>query len=309
MDRAFWSGGLFWTWQDASWKRAALLGLLAGVIYFSLDYAWVGNTVSHYIGAFGTSSGRAQRFRSALFRHCGRAGGDRVARARPALAPLAAAAFTAGEWMRSFGVVGAPRDSAAADDSPLRAIAAFAGRTASRLRSAYSARSADAIHRRTWRPLRLVAAGAHRAASGAWPARTLAAAGNARGRDSREHPAVIKATDLPPAVRRYTAMTRQAVAHHPTLIVWPETVITDMTPTRPGAAFGALARAGNGTIVAGGQESAGRRIITRLYLRPTDRSRTIANANSFRLLNSPVRSFSVAAVRRQFELAYGKWNG
>ena len=40
-------------WQGASWKRAALLGWFAGLIFFALDFAWVGHTVGHYIGVFG----------------------------------------------------------------------------------------------------------------------------------------------------------------------------------------------------------------------------------------------------------------
>src|SRR5580692_10781169 len=44
---------LFWIWQGSSWKRAALLGWFAGLVFFALDFSWVGHTVSRYIGAFG----------------------------------------------------------------------------------------------------------------------------------------------------------------------------------------------------------------------------------------------------------------
>jgi len=44
---------LFWLWQGASWKHAALLGWLAGLIFFAFDFAWVGHTVARYIGIFG----------------------------------------------------------------------------------------------------------------------------------------------------------------------------------------------------------------------------------------------------------------
>src|SRR5580704_10564728 len=49
----FGTAALFWVWQGASWKRAALLGWFAGLIFFALDFAWVGHTVGHYIGIFG----------------------------------------------------------------------------------------------------------------------------------------------------------------------------------------------------------------------------------------------------------------
>src|ERR1700729_4351006 len=47
------TAALFWLWQGASWKRAALLGWLAGLIFFAADFAWVGHTVGRYIGIFG----------------------------------------------------------------------------------------------------------------------------------------------------------------------------------------------------------------------------------------------------------------
>ena len=49
----FGAATLFWLWQRASWKDAALLGWFAGLIFFTLDFAWIGHTVGRYIGAFG----------------------------------------------------------------------------------------------------------------------------------------------------------------------------------------------------------------------------------------------------------------
>src|ERR1700729_1960023 len=49
----FRTAALFWIWQGASWKRAGRLGWFAGMVFFTLDLAWVGHTVGHYIGVFG----------------------------------------------------------------------------------------------------------------------------------------------------------------------------------------------------------------------------------------------------------------
>ncbi|MFZ1017966.1 MAG: hypothetical protein WAN39_08860, partial [Candidatus Cybelea sp.] len=49
----FGTAALFWLWQGASWKRAALLGWFAGFVFFTIDFAWVGHTVGRYIGPFG----------------------------------------------------------------------------------------------------------------------------------------------------------------------------------------------------------------------------------------------------------------
>src|SRR5579862_1134349 len=44
---------LFWTWQGASWKRAAALGWLAGIVFFAVIFSWIGHTVGSFIGIFG----------------------------------------------------------------------------------------------------------------------------------------------------------------------------------------------------------------------------------------------------------------
>jgi apolipoprotein N-acyltransferase len=45
--------GLFWLWQGASWRRAAVLGFLCGFVFFAIDFDWIGHTVGRYIGAYG----------------------------------------------------------------------------------------------------------------------------------------------------------------------------------------------------------------------------------------------------------------
>jgi len=103
---------LFWLWQGASWKRAALLGWLAGLIFFAIDFAWVGHTVGRYIGVFGPFLAIGPALIEAPFiALAGALCAIAYARMRPGIAPLgAAAAFTICEWLRSIGVLAAPFD-------------------------------------------------------------------------------------------------------------------------------------------------------------------------------------------------------
>src|SRR5580658_5911636 len=149
---------LFWLWQGASWKRAALLGWLAGLIFFAIDFAWVGHTVGRYIGIFGPflAFGPAL-FEAPFFALAGALAAIAYARMQPNVAPLgAAAAFTICEWLRSIGIFAAPFDQLGYTqaDSALRVIAAYAGTYGITFAlCTIGAYLADALHRRTWRPL------------------------------------------------------------------------------------------------------------------------------------------------------------
>ena len=278
----FGAASLFWAWQGASWTRAALLGLLAGLIYFSLDYAWVGYTVSHYVGAFGPVVPIAPAlFEAPFFAAAGALAAAAYTRARPALAPLAAAAgFVVCDWARSVGVLGAPWDQLGYTqaDGPLRAIAAYAGTYGITFAlCVLGAYLADAIHRRTWRTA-AIAWGSVFAATFvlwlAWPARALAPPTIPVAAIQGNIAQSLKWNNLPLAVRRYTSMTQQAIALHAKLIVWPETVMTEALNTDPSLErrIGHLAQAGNATVVAGGQEFAGRTFYDSLYIFAPDGS-------------------------------------
>jgi apolipoprotein N-acyltransferase len=273
---------LFWAWQGASWTRAALLGLLAGLIFFSLDYAWVGFTVSHYVGPFGPVVPIATAlFEAPYFAAAGALGAAAYGRARPALAPLAAAAaFVLCDWARSVGVLGAPFDQLGYTqaDGPLRAIAAYAGTYGITFAlCVLGAYLADALHRRTWRTA-AIAWGAVFATTFvlwlAWPARALPPPTIPVAAIQGNIAQSLKWNNLPLAVRRYTSLTRQAVAQHARLIVWPETVMTtwlnlDRVLMRR---IGTLARDGNATIVAGAQEVAGSKVYDSLFIFQPDGS-------------------------------------
>jgi apolipoprotein N-acyltransferase len=255
------TAGLFWIWQDASWKRAALLGWFAGLIFFAIDFAWVGHTVGRYVGIFGPFLAFGPALIEApFFALAGVLAAFAYRRMRPGVAPLgAAAAFTICEWLRSVGVLAAPFDQLGYSqaDTPLRAIAAYAGTYGITFAlCAIGAYLADAIHRRTWRPLAVAASLLTIltvAAWIAWPARRLAPPTVPVAAIQGNIAQSFKWNSLDLAVRRYTAMTRRASAARPVLIVWPETVI----PTGLNVdsvlleQFKRLARENHTTIVAG----------------------------------------------------------
>lgn len=257
----FGAAALFWLWQGASWKYAALLGWFAGIVFFTLDFAWVGHTVGHYIGIFGPFLALGPGLIEApFFALAGALAAVAYARMHPSVAPLgAAAAFTICEWLRSIGVLAAPFDQLGYTqaDSPVRAVAAYAGTYGiTFLLCVLGAYAADALRRRTVLPLGLAIVLGAIAAGGAWAAwparhappptiRVAAIQGNIAQ--------TFKWSSLNLAIRRYTSMTKAAAATHPQIIVWPETVITTQLDVYPALLerFKKLARSVHATIVAG----------------------------------------------------------
>jgi len=267
---------LFWIWQGSSWKRAALLGWFAGLIFFAIDFAWVGHTVGRYIGAFGPflAFGPAV-IEAPFFALAGALAAVAYARMHPAVAPLgAAAAFTICEWLRSIGALAAPFDQLGYTqaDSPVRAIAAYAGTYGVTFAlCVLGAYLADALRRQTWRPLAITVAALAVitfAAWIAWPARRLPPATIPVAAVQGNIAQSFKWNSLQLAVRRYTKMTQAAAARHPRLIVWPETVITTDLNGEPTllAQFRDLARQTHATIVAGSLYVAGPTIYNALYV-------------------------------------------
>jgi len=274
----FGTAALFWIWQGASWKRAALLGWFAGLIFFALDFAWVGHTVGHYIGIFGPFLALGPAVIEAPFvALAGALAAVAYEHMRPNVAPLgAAAAFTLCEWLRSIGVLAAPFDQLGYTqaDSPLRAIAAYAGTYGiTFVLCAIGAYAADALHRRTWRPFAVVAttlALLTAAAWVAWPARRLPPptipVAAIQGNIAQSFKWNPRGLNL--AVRRYTAMTRRALSAKPRLIVWPETVITTELDANPELIkrFSYLARTSHATIVAGSLAAGPDALYNALYI-------------------------------------------
>jgi len=272
----FGTAALFWTWQGASWKRAAFLGWFFGMIFFTLDFVWIGHTVGRYIGAFGPFIALGPALLEAPFvALAGMLASLSYARTRADLAPLgAAAAFTLCEWLRSIGIFAAPFDQLGYTqaDSPLRAIAAYAGTYGVTFAlCAIGAYLADALRRRTLRPLSAAAAALIAVtliAWIAWPARRLAAPTIPVAAIQGNIAQSFKWNSLGLAVHRYTAMTRAAGLGRPKLVVWPETVITtelDLDPVLIGR-FARLSRESGATIVAGSLDVTPLALYNALYI-------------------------------------------
>ena len=272
----FGTAALFWLWQGASWKRAALLGWFAGLIFFALDFAWVGHTVGRYIGVFGPFLAFGPALIEApFFAIAGALAALAYRQMRPSLAPLgAAAAFSFCEWLRSIGVLAAPFDQLGYTqaDGPLRAIAAYAGTYGVTLALCIvGAYAADALHRRTWRPLATALASLivfTALAWIAWPARHLPRPTIPVAAVQGNIAQSFKWNSLGLAVRRYTAMTRRAAAAHPRLVVWPETVITTELDADPVLMkrFSNLSREVGATLVAGSLSRAPFGLYNALYV-------------------------------------------
>lgn len=255
------TAALFWTWQGASWSRAAVLGWFSGIIFFAIAFDWVGHTVGNYIGAYGPFLMLGPAIIEAPF--WGFAGIACVLAyryANPAVAPLAAAAaFTVFEWLRSIGVMAAPFDQLGYTqaDSPLRAIAAYLGTYGITFALCIvGAYGADAVRRRTWRAFAVAVASVavvSAAAWLAWPARHLPPPTTRVVAVQGNIAQSLKWNNLGLAISRYSTLTRAAAARRPQLVVWPETVITTGLNDYPALlhAFLDLSREVRATIVAG----------------------------------------------------------
>ncbi len=288
----------FWVWQGASWKRAALLGWFAGIVFFAIGYAWIGHTVGGYIGAFGPFLMFGPALVEAPFFALAAALAAIAYRyTRPGLAPLAAAAaFAFCEWLRSVGILGAPFDQLGYTQAgtPLRAIAAYFGSYGITLAICiFAAYLADAVRRRTWRPFvtaSVALAAVTTIAWLAWPARRVPPPTVEVAAIQGNIAQSLKWNALNLAVFRYTRLTRLAAARKPKLIVWPETVVTttlnfdDALLDR----FTNLARRTRATIVAGSLRFEGRHAYNSLYffqpdglLQTYDKRQLVPFAESF----------------------------
>ncbi len=237
--------GLFGSWSVLAPGRAALVGYLSGVVFFASGFAWFGETVGGIVGplfapliVLGPAAIEAPAFAAvALLVSLAARRGD--ARAVPF---VAAAAFALAEQVRSSGTFGVPFSQlgVAMIDSPLRALAAFGGGYALTFATALPGAAlgwwllARGDRRRAW-----VAVGAWvgvalcaALAWALWPARHAPPPTRRVAAVQGGIAQTVKRSDagLALAVARYTALTAGLRAAKPSLVLWPETVITaDLT--------------------------------------------------------------------------------
>jgi apolipoprotein N-acyltransferase len=236
------AAALFWTWFGLSPRRAFLAGWLAGTVFFTINYAWFGETAGALIAPFGFFLTLGPAIGDGLFGFA-LAGALTAYAARSAPRPLvplcAAAAFGFCEWLRAEGLgqLGVPFGSLAYTQAggPLAPFAAFVGCYGlTFLLCVPAAYAAYALRFRespgAVRDALLAFAAVAVAALFAWtfwPARALAApafeVAALQGNIKQDVKFTPGAFDV--ALRRYERLTRDAAAWHPALIVWPETVI------------------------------------------------------------------------------------
>jgi apolipoprotein N-acyltransferase len=275
---------LFWAWFGASPKRAFWIGWVAGSVYFGIGFWWFGETAGALIAPFGFLIALGPAVADGFFGFAlpgvlvAVAARGLSARERPvrAFAPLAAAAiFAAAEWFRSEGLgeIGVPFTSLGFTQvsSPLAALGAYVGTYGITFAvGAIGAYLAYALRLRNVRGSGVdagIALGALACASllawTFWPARTLPAPAYRVAAIQGNIPQTLKFAPgaLPQAIARYTALTRDAAATHPQLILWPETVIPVAFNTVPALRerFSELAKRVRAELVVGTYEVGGGR--------------------------------------------------
>jgi apolipoprotein N-acyltransferase len=274
------AGALFWTWQHASWKRAFFLGWLCGLVFFTISFWWWSTTIVTVVGVLAyVAVVLGAAYQGLAIALAGVLTVLARSRTSPALLPLAAAtAFSVMEWLRSIGIAGVPFAQLGVTqvETPLRALGAYIGTSGITFAVfALGGYAAYALHSRAWRAFIACAAVvvvATTAAWYAWPARHAPAAtvpvvavqGNITQTLKWQPGSLEHAIDV------YTAMTRTAIALHPRLIVWPETVIAisggglNNDPALV-AKFTALAAQADATILVGSVHVAQGRIYNALF--------------------------------------------
>ena len=231
---------MVYSWSSLAPRAAALVGYASGLLFFTLGFAWFGETAGALVGPaapildLGPALVEALAFAFTAFatslaaRRCD-------ARAVPL---VAAAAFALAEQVRSSSALGVPIEQlgVAMVDSPLRPLAAYAGgyglTFATVLLGAalgwWLLQRGNALRARTvlavWAGVALCTGLAY----AAWPARHAPPPTRRVAAVQGGIAQSIKRSDagLALALQRYTALTLPLRAEHLSLVLWPETVIT-----------------------------------------------------------------------------------
>ncbi|GAC1413403.1 MAG: apolipoprotein N-acyltransferase [Candidatus Velthaea sp.] len=238
--------GLFASWMLLPPRRAALVGFFSGVLFFALDFTWLGETAGALIAPFGFVFDLIPAMIEAVaFAATAAIVSLAWQRVQGAWVPIVCAAgFTALEWIRSIGMMGAPLYTVGSPfvATPLAPLAAFAGNAGITFAVTFvaAALATYAIDRSRTTALGLagsiVAVAALTGAAWlAWPARHVAPGtirvaavqGNIKQELKWSAPALAL------AVTRYTAMTASLRAFGPQFVLWPETVISTHLTREP----------------------------------------------------------------------------
>jgi apolipoprotein N-acyltransferase len=274
--------GLVFSWSSLGPRAAALAGYLSGLVFFTLGFAWFGETAGALVGPaapvldLGPSVVEALAF---AFAACMTSLAARRCDAR-AVPFVAAAAFALGEQIRSSTVLGVPLEQLGITmiDSPLRALAAFAGGygltfATVLLGAALGWWLADVRDRvRAW-TCACVWGGVVACvllAYAVWPARHYTPPATRVAAVQGGIAQSVKRSDagLALALARYVSLTEPLRAQHPSLVLWPETVITTDYLRDPAlrARFAALADRLGATLYAGGFWDDGTRLENALMI-------------------------------------------
>ena len=246
-----------YAWCALPPRAAALAGYASGLLFFCLGFSWFGETAGALVGPFapvldlGPSVAEALAFAFAAW-----TASLGARRCDPRAVPfVAAAAFALGEQVRSSTALGVPLEQLGITmiDSPLRPLAAFAGGygltfVTVLLGAALGWWLLDRSDARRARTALATWAGVIACvvlAYALWPARHYAPPARRVAAVQGGIAQSVKRSDtgLPLALRTYTSMTLALRDKRPSLVLWPETVITTDYARDPAlrARFAALA--------------------------------------------------------------------
>ncbi len=240
--------GLIASWSRLEPRSAALVGFASGLVFFAFGFTWIGETAGALLGRaapvldLGPALLEAPAFAFAAF-----VTSQAARRCDVRFVPVAAAAaFTLAELVRSTGVMGGPLEQigVAMIDSPLRPIAAYLGVYGITFATALLGATLgwwlldahDARRSRTVLAAWLGIAACAALAWALWPARGYAPPTR---RVAAVQGGITQTLKMSPdglrvAVERYTSLTATLAAQHPSLVLWPETVITtELNAPRP----------------------------------------------------------------------------
>lgn len=287
--------GLVGPWCVLAPRTAALTGYLAGIIFFVFGFSWFGETAGSLLGpaapvlVLGPAAIEAVAFAfvaalaSLAARRCD-------VRAVPL---IIAAAYALAEQLRSEGTIGVPfsQFGVAMIDSPLRALAAFVGGYGITFATALLGASLgwwflDRADARRARVALIAWIGVFVCAAAAWivwparhypvPTRRVAAV---QGGITQALKMSTSGIEL--GIAQYTKMTLALKDVHPSLILWPETVIPTPLTDQPALReqFAQLADEVGAPIWVGSQgHDGGRRYTNVLYVFDPRRDRHDASA-------------------------------